>query len=276
MNQENFVLTLENDESPIIITVPHGGMPSRYASWLDTFFQKRIRSETSEENFVKGEKIVTGGDGQIMHIVSDILKEYPANAIIGLLPRSFVDYNRFVPEVAYTDEKIKPFYDAYHQAIINTIERLKKKYNIIFLFDFHGFKNQPMEKVEFDIIIGTNGKSCPSKADKFLYNFLKARYGVFCAGMGNLPKEETDLYKGNTTNLWYYEKYKYNVNSLLVEISSKFRSSKVECSKENGVQLAKDFGAYFKEVHKESNLIDDIAAEDMYLHPLWKSRKILI
>ncbi|MEI6836069.1 MAG: hypothetical protein WCK59_04510 [Candidatus Falkowbacteria bacterium] len=125
--QENFILNVQNDDSPIIITVPHGGLKIAYGSWLELFFQKRIKSDTPSENLIQGEKIIIGGDNQIMHLVADTLKVYQANAVIGLLPRAFVDYNRFVSEVAYADEKIKPFYEAYHGAITDTILRLKKK-----------------------------------------------------------------------------------------------------------------------------------------------------
>ncbi|MFA6515051.1 MAG: hypothetical protein WCT42_02175 [Candidatus Paceibacterota bacterium] len=274
MKNENFVLTLENNESPIIITVPHGGMPNRYASWLDPFFQKRIKSDNPSENLITGEKIVVGSDGQIMHIVADILKEYPANAIIGLLPRSFVDYNRFVPEVAYTDQKIKPFYGAYHNAIIETIERLKKNKKIIFLFDFHGFGKQPIDGMEFDVIIGTDGKTSPLKTDKFLYDYFGDKYKVFCAGMKGLPKNESESYRGNTTNLWYYLKYKNILDSMLIEISPKFRSSKGENSKENGIQIARDFASYFKKVDEEAGLMEeDIEANDMFYHSLWSYHK---
>lgn len=241
--EENFVLSLENDESPIIITVPHGGMKNLYASWLTLLFKKRIKSENPEENIVQGEKIVLGTDNQIMHIVADILKEYPANAIIGLLPRIFVDYNRFVPEVAYTDEKLKPYYESYHQAISNTIERLKKKWGYVFLFDFHGFGQQPFSNEEFDIILGTNGESSPDEIDKFLFESLANNYRIFCAGMPGSPTMETDLYKGDTTNLFYYKKY--GVNALLVEIAPKFRSATAGNSKILGKKLAKDFAVFF-------------------------------
>src|SRR3990167_489275 len=136
MRQKDFVLTLQNIESPILITVPHGGMSNRYGSWLNTFFQKRIKSKDPKKNRIKGEKIVIGSDNQIFHVVSDILKEYQANAVVGLLPRSFVDYNRFVPEVAYADQKIKPFYDAYHENIKEILLNLQTKHEQVYLFDF--------------------------------------------------------------------------------------------------------------------------------------------
>lgn len=250
IQQNNFVLTVENNNSPIIITVPHGGMKHNYAAWLESFFQARSKSDTPEENIIKGEKIVLGGDGQILHIVMDIIKTYSANVIVGLLPRAFVDYNRFVPEVAYADEKIRPYYDAYHQAITDTIKRLQTNTafgDFIFLFDFHGFGRQPIEGSEFDIILGTNGISSPAKSDYALYEFFKTKYTVFCAGKDGLP-EESDLYKGDTTNLYYHTQY--GIDGVLVEIAPKFRSSKIAKSKEDGIAIANDFADFFRHIDK--------------------------
>ncbi len=243
MKEENFTLTLENEESPILITVPHGGMKNNYGSWLNLFFKPRTTSEIKENNFIKGEKVVTGGDGQILHIVSDILKGYRANAVIGLLPRCFVDYNRFVPEVAYADETVKPFYDAYHQAIGRLIEKLLVRHPVVTLFDFHGFGTQPLPDKEFDVILGTNAESSPNQIDRFFYESLKEKYQIFSAGMDGLPRE-SDLYKGDTTNLHYHRKY--GIDGLLVEIAPRFRSRKQPDSKENGQKLAADLTAFFQ------------------------------
>lgn len=244
IQQNNFVLVLENTDSPIIITVPHGGMSSIYGSWLESLYEKRSKSENKEENIIQGERIVTGGDNNILHIVMDIIKEYPANVIVGLLPRGFVDYNRFVPEVAYADKNLQTFYQAYHQAIDDTIKRLKEnpKFSPT-LFDFHGFGKQPMNNREFDIILGTNGESTPARVDRYVYDFLPGNYEIFCANMDGLP-EENELYKGDTTNLYYYKKH--NIDALLVEIAPKFRSSKIANAKENGEKLAKDWGIFFQ------------------------------
>jgi len=239
MNEKNFIITTENYNSPIIITVPHGGIKNGQGSWLELFFQKRIRLE---DNSIDGEKIVLGGDGQIMHIVADILKKYKANAIIGVLPRLFVDYNRFIPQIAYADKSMKPFYREYHKSIDKIVKKLLTKHKNIILFDFHGFGTQPIKGREFDIILGTNNQSSPKKVDNFLYSYFKKQYQVFCAAIDGLP-EESDLYKGDTTNFHYYEKY--GIDALLVEIAPKFRSSKKIDSKEKGKILAEDFAKFF-------------------------------
>jgi len=245
-SQKNFLLQIENIKSPIIFTVPHGGMKDSYGSWLNFLLKRRTLSEIPEKNVIKGEKIILGGDGAITHVTADVLAEYPANAIIGLLPRCFVDYNRFVPEVAYADEKAKPFYEAYHQAISKTIEKLKKSWSQLALFDLHGFGKQPLNDWEFDIILGTNGESSPNGFDKFFYNSLKSKYKIFCAGQAGMPLNESPLYCGDTTNLFYYKKYQ--LDGVLVEIAPKFRKEK-----SLGRELSHNLALTFSELAKKIN-----------------------
>jgi len=264
MKEENFTLVLEELDSSILITVPHGGMNSKYGSWLECFFNKRVKSDIEEKNYIDGEKIVIGGDGQVLHIVSDILKQKKVNLVAGLLPRNFVDYNRFVPEVAYADENIAQYYKAYHQAIEETIEKLLTKHKVVTLFDFHGFGKQPIENETFDIILGTNGESSPRHVDIFLFNSLEEKYNIFCAGLRN----STEFYVGDSTNLYYHKKY--GIEGLLVEISPKFRSSKLKDSKEKGRQLSHDLASFFIEVEKRNK---ELSSEEFQLDEISKRLK---
>lgn len=241
LKQKKFVLSLINDKSPIIITVPHGGIANSSGSWLGAIFDKRIMSDVPEENFIKGEKVVLGGDVNIAHIAFDILKTCQASVVIGLLPREFVDYNRFIPEVAYNDKKLEEYYNFYHKTISKTIERLKKKWDKVFLFDLHGFAKQPIEDREFDVILGSNGETSIYKTDEALYCSLIDKYQIFLAGMDGLPIESI-MYKGDTTNLFYGKKY--NIDTMLVEIAPRFRHKKYEDSDILGKKLSKDFGEF--------------------------------
>jgi|GEM_PF-3423804 len=252
MTEKDFVLTVENVNSPVIITVPHGGISSNYGSWLENFFKPRIKSENPDLNYISGEKIVTGEDGRIMHVVMDILNGYQTNIVAGLLPRRFVDYNRFVPEVAYFDPKIKPFYDAYHISICNTIEKLMMYHKKVVLFDMHGFGKQPIEGMEFDIILGTNdGETSPNGFDKLFFEVSEFyKYSIFSSGSNGLPKE-SDMYKGDTTNLFYHKKY--GIDAILVEIAPRFRNSEIYQSKFYGCKLSSDLALFFKKLESRDN-----------------------
>jgi len=223
-------------------------MNSKYSSWLKNFFKERTKAEEKEKNIIQGEKIALGGDGQIWHIVCDILKDYPANAVMGLLPRNIVDYNRFIKEVAYADKKVSTFYDFYHKSIERIIKKLLLKHKKVILLDLHGFGTQPIVENTFDIILGTNDKeTSPDKIDEFFYSSLKNNYKIFCNGVDNMPPET--LYKGDTSNLYYYKKF--GINTMLIEIASKFRSGKISSSKENGKQLAKDIARFLKQLENK-------------------------
>jgi N-formylglutamate amidohydrolase len=236
--QEDFILSLQNFRSPILITVPHGGMPRRYGSWLELFFQKRT----------DGDNRVVRGDAYVWHVVADMFKKYPANAVVGLLPRVYVDYNSFDSEMAYSDKKLKPFYEAYHNAIDEIIEELFKRWGDVVLLDFHGFSKQPMAEKNFDIILGTsNGESSSSRIDKFIYQSMRDKYQVFCSDQDGLP-QESDLYKGDTTNLYYHNKYE--LDGVLVEISPRFREKSSE-SQRAGIELADDFATVLNNLEKE-------------------------
>ena len=220
ITQKNFVLSIAEHDSPIIITVPHGGMKQRYSSWLENFFQPRLKANynQSTKEIPASERIVLGGDFQIWHLVADILKEHPANAVMGLLPRLFIDYNRFIPEIAYTDKRLKTYYEYYHKCISKIIERLLLNHKKVILLDMHGFFRQPLNDKVFDFIIGSNnGETSPNGIDSFIYEQMKSKYQIFCADKDGLPKE-CDSYKGDTTNLYYYEKY--NIDTLLIETLS--------------------------------------------------------
>jgi predicted N-formylglutamate amidohydrolase len=250
LNEKNFVLSVEESDSPIILTVPHGGMSQMYSSWLENFFRKRQKPDYSQstEKIPTGERVALGRDGQIWHVVSDILKNYSTNAVMGLIPRVFIDYNRLIPEVAYVDQRLKVFYDYYHERVSRIIEKIILIHGKAILFDMHGFGKQPLNDRTFDFIIGTNdGETSPNKIDSFVYEQMKDKYQIFCSGQDDLPTE-SDAYKGDTTNLYYHKKY--NIDSLLIEISPKFRSKDVANSKENGIKLSEDFALCFKELEK--------------------------
>lgn len=270
VEQKDFVLTVENPNSPILITVPHGGIKNEAGAWLDLFFKKRIKYENPKENYINGEKIVIGGDTNIMHVVAEILNYYPANLVFGLLPREFVDYNRFVPEVAYEDTKIKPFYDAYHASIDKILGEWPRKV----LFDFHGFGKQPDLNVEYDIIFGTcNGTTTPGRLDQILYGMLKKKYKVFCCGVDGMRKE-SEMYTGDTTNLHYFSKY--GTNSMLIELSPKFRSSRLKDSKEQGKFFAEYFGVMLSKIHTrffEQEGLDTQEELDKFFEEFFKEHK---
>lgn len=246
MQEKNFVLMVENYNSPIIITVPHGGMGRRQSSWLDFLFERREKPKNKKN--ISKESVILGGDIGIMYIVADILKKYKANAVIGLLPRLFVDYNRFTKKVAYSDKGMKLFYDEYHKSIDKIIKKLLVKHKNAILFDFHGFDGSSPKR-KLDIILSTNKQSSPNNIDRLLYSKLSEKYKIFCAGISGSPREK-EIFVGDTTNFHYYKKY--GIDALLVEISSRFRSLEFSSKeRKEGKILSNDFAKFFKMLQKK-------------------------
>ena len=81
--------------------------------------------------------------------------------------------------------------------------------------------------------------------DKLFYDLLKEKYEIFSAGRDGLP-DESDMYRGDTTNLYYHRKY--GIDSMLIEIAPRFRSKTEPGSKESGQELAKDISMFLTEI----------------------------
>lgn len=225
--------------SPIVITVPHDR--GFYPHDLFGFLEPR-------------EKGVKGHDDHIWPIVKDILLGVRANAVRGLFPRHFIDYNRspeginYYPfsqkeaETAFDDTRLRHIYNHYHQAVAKLLTKAIRTYGQerCLLVDFHGFTKQPLHG-EYDLILGTgNRTTVNSSIDQALADFLSDRsYQVF------LPVEETigpkeDLYSADFTVRHYAEKF--GIDAIQIEVAKKFR---VLGKKEIGQKLSADMAEFF-------------------------------
>jgi N-formylglutamate amidohydrolase len=219
---ENFTWSSKaTNGSPIVITVPHdrGFHPND----LIGFLKPRERGATI-------------WDMHVWPIVKDILLQVRINAVRGLFPRHFVDYNRppkaidHYPfsqgemETAFDDESLRYIYDSYHRAIASLLTETIRIYGRkkCLLMDFHGFANQPSYG-EYDLILGTgNRTTVRSNVDQLFADFFSKRdYHVF------LPTRETkelqeDIYNGGFT-VRHYAKI-FTINAIQIEIAKKFRT----------------------------------------------------
>lgn len=233
-----FTWTFEtNVSSPVIISVPHdkGFLAENFSG----FFEPRKNG-------------ILGNDGHTWEIVRDIMMNARVNAVRGVFPRHFLDYNRSPngdnlnplskrnSETAYEDERLKIFYDYYHSEISRLVKKAIKAYGRenCLLIDFHGFGAQP-PCGEFDIILGTgNRTTVKSGIDKSIAHFLSEKgYKIF------LPTEDYDecRYKGGFTIHYYSQKFK--IDAILMETAQRFRLLE---NKELGIQLSKDIAEFLK------------------------------
>src|SRR5262245_39176146 len=83
ITMENALMVFESIElSSTLISVPHDGLPSHAFSGL--FEPRKLGSKLRDMN--------------VWAVAKDILTQARINAVRGLMPRTFVDYNRSWPE----------------------------------------------------------------------------------------------------------------------------------------------------------------------------------
>ncbi|HWQ60345.1 MAG TPA: N-formylglutamate amidohydrolase [Candidatus Fimivivens sp.] len=190
------------------------------------------------------EKGLTLRDSNVWPLVRDILIGCPANAIRGMIPRGFVDYNRSY-EHALEDTALRVPYETYHrniECLLQTAIGSHGKEQCL-LLDVHGFGDQPRYAPPegYDIVLGTNNRSSIryGEPDRNLAEFLASLgYRVF------LPSERTidsrpDALNGGFTTSRYSNLF--GVNVIQIEIARKYRTKEGTAL---GKRLASDLAAF--------------------------------
>ncbi|MSR54554.1 MAG: hypothetical protein EXS09_14885 [Gemmataceae bacterium] len=166
--------------SPILITAPHGGrtaipgIAERRGNGIDKFVV--VRDDNTLELAEKLAASVEKATGRKPHLIA------------AKFERKQVDVNR--PSTgAYEDEKAKPFYDAYHQAIADACKNIQKNWGRGLLLDIHG------QGVDADAIFRgtTNDKSVTALIDRFGKQAISGPKGLF----GQLEKQSFKIIPAN-------------------------------------------------------------------------------
>ncbi|MDD5071659.1 MAG: hypothetical protein PHQ42_02900 [Patescibacteria group bacterium] len=223
--EENGVWVFEREPLPrVIATVSHDGSPKK--DFIGLFREK-----------TKG---VSVHDLNVWPIVRDILTVVPVDAVRGMIPRCFLDYNRAERE-ALEDRQWLDSYNTYHSSVASLARCMIEQHGAgnCLLLDFHGFSDQPSYG-EYDVILGTGNRlTVFSEIDKQLADFLQFReYRVF------LPREKPvgsgeDRFNGNFIIHSYAEKF--GLNAIQIEIFKTFRTKEGE---ERGKKLASDLSNF--------------------------------
>ncbi|HSR88836.1 MAG TPA: N-formylglutamate amidohydrolase [Candidatus Udaeobacter sp.] len=227
--------------SPVIMTVPH----DRGFSHFDLLGFLEPRKDG-----------VKGRDKHVWPIAKDIMSKFGINAVRGLFPRHFIDYNRspqginYYPlsqkkaQTAFDDESLQPIYDVYHEAVADLIMKSILKYGKerCLLIDLHGFTTQPPYG-DYDLIFGTGNRVTinNSSIDQLLADFFSARgYKVFLplpASMGPLE----DWYSADFTTRHYAQRF--GIDAIQIEVAKRFRT---EEGVDAGRRLSVDFAEFFR------------------------------
>jgi N-formylglutamate amidohydrolase len=127
-------VTVQKGTLPIIVSAPHGGkkvvpgVPERLGRGVANFHT--IRDENSAElteSFVAALEEATGGKPWV---------------VIARFDRKYLDVNRGRAE-SYENEKAKPYYDAYHEALAAACTAVKRKFGRGILLDIHSNAQYP-------------------------------------------------------------------------------------------------------------------------------------
>lgn len=173
-------IILQHGSSPILITAPHGGRVSisgiaeRRGNGIDKFVV--VRDDNTLELAEKLAASVEKATGRKPHLIA------------AKFERKQIDVNR--PSTgAYEDEKAKPIYDAYHQAIADACKDIQKGWGRGLLLDIHG------QGVDADAIFrGTaNDKSVTALIDRFGKQAITGPKGLF----GQLEKQSIKVIPAN-------------------------------------------------------------------------------
>ncbi len=229
--------------SPVIISVPHDGLP--FNSFSGLFEPRKV-----------GHK---GRDRNVWSVAKDVINLSSSHAVRGLMPRTLVDYNRAWPKginyypltqkevhTALDDARLVLAYLHYHMTIDRLIKRSLRQFgNKTLLIDLHGFKNSPPYSPEggYDLILGTGNRiTVPhGDVDKRLAEFMTERgYQVFLpTDITNGPQE--DWYSADFITRRHSEKHR--INAIQVEIASRFRESGAYAL---GARLSSDFAEFIR------------------------------
>jgi N-formylglutamate amidohydrolase len=123
------LVTVQKGTLPVIISAPHGGrkkvpdVPERVGTGLTNFHTVRDENtaELTEKFVAELEKALDG-------------KPW---VVIARFERKYLDVNR-APEEGYENEKAKPYYTAYHDALAAACKAVKEKFGRGILLDIHG------------------------------------------------------------------------------------------------------------------------------------------
>jgi len=223
--QADFVFSVQVPV-PVILSVPHDGVMS--TPYLDGLFRRRQPD--------RRRSVVVGRDLRVFPIVKDIFRHAPTNIVYGMLARSCVDYNR-PPDIAFEDESLRRYYDAYHRKIVQMIAASRSRHGRTLLLDMHGFGRKRLG-IDHDVLLGTSDRrTVRSGIDLDFGRFLEERgYSVLHVNRSTFGGSFNGRF-----NVRYYAE-RYGCDAILVEVSPKYRREAE--SKKHGCTLSRHIGDF--------------------------------
>jgi N-formylglutamate amidohydrolase len=213
------LLTVRAGTLPIILSAPHGGrlpipnVPLRRGVGVAQFATERD-SNTDE----LAQKIAIRLDHKLG------ARPY---LIIALFDRKYLDANR-ARALAYESREARPFYDAYHRAVLEGCEAVRKRWGRGLLLDIHGQGSEPDA-----IFRGTdNGRSVTALERQHSRGALNGEKSIFgqlaSKGYKIIPpvgsREPERRYTGGYTTQTYGSYRDTGIDAIQLELGTRLRS----------------------------------------------------
>lgn len=208
----------KNNSYPIIVSLPHSG----------TFVPDNIRKKFNED-------IVLDSTDWFLPELYDFIKDIGLTMIVNNLNRYVIDVNRKIDRkdtLSYKtnlvfhknshgsliykhdlsrkdiEERIKFYYEPYHNALKTLIDDKLKKFKTVYLIDLHSYYLHDEENTK---VLISNNKGLSSSKESF---------DLICSEFINEGFEilRNEIFTGGHITKSYSEKYKGKVNCIQVEL----------------------------------------------------------
>ena len=213
------LVTIESGMLPIILSAPHGGR--------DAIPGVAVRRGVGVAQFATGRDHNTGElAGRIAAKLQERLGAKPF-LVIANFDRKYVDANR-PRQGAYEAEEARPYYEAYHRALGEHCDHVRKLWGQGLLLDIHGQSAEPQA-----IFRGTDnsksvtdlerrfGKTALSGAQSILGLLERSGYKVIPS---NGDGEREQRYSGGYTTRTYGSHRGTGIDAIQLEFGTHFRS----------------------------------------------------
>ena len=207
--------------SPIIVSLPHSG----------TFVPNDIKKKFNEN-------IILDSTDWFLPELYDFVKDMGITMIFNNLNRYVIDVNRKIDRkdtlnyrtnLAFSknshgkliykhdlsrkdiEERIKFYYEPYHNALKNLIDNKLKKFKTLYLIDLHSYyvENEENTKV---IISNNNGLSSSKESlDLICSEFINEGFEIL----------RNEIFTGGHITKYYSEKYRSKINCIQIELPYK-------------------------------------------------------
>ena len=217
-------------ESPVILGQPHGGtfIPAKVASQFNANGLKIADTDWHIHRLYKGLlPQATVVQATFNRYLIDVNRDpsgkslYPGLVTTELCPTLDFEgqdiYNKGAePDAQEIESRLQTYHTAYHAAMLEQLNRIKKKYGIVLLFDCHSIRSYLPNLFEGalpELNLGTNnGKSCDSKIEKVAIDMCEkdGRYNYVLNGR----------FKGGWTTRTYANP-EYGIHCIQLEIAQR-------------------------------------------------------